>query len=486
MLRIYRKDALIIFCLLAFVYGYFFQGGGWNANSRFDLIFAIVQERSLSIDNYQDQPATATGDKALFDGHYYSDKAIGPAVVGAIVYVPLYWMKRIFNRVSLPTVKIILTFVVIGLPSAIAGALIYILCLYLSKSRFRAYLVTLTIALGTMSLPFSITFFSHQFTASLLFSAFFMIFFLKERPEVGKNWYLFLIGLLLGWALISEYPSVVIILVLIFYYFYIVLRDRAYRNFRSIVFPTLGGSIPVLLLLIYNKLCFGNFLSIGYENLNNPLFGPAMKQGIMGVQWPNLSVLYYMTFHPLMGLFWESPALLLFILGAVFMFLERRYRFEAILATWIIVSYLVFMSGYFLWWGGTVFGPRHIVPILPFFCILLAFVPKRFSWSLVVLSIISIGQMIIVAASNILAPETMVRKISSLSFFEYSNIYSFCLKQLMEGNFGWNLGHQLLGLNSWSSLIPLFIVMVGVTIFFFWYPMNSFHRRRYQSEISQH
>jgi len=63
----YYKDALIVFCLLAFVFNYFFQGGGSNGNSRFDLIFAIIQEGRLTIDDFQLQNATYTGDKAIFN-----------------------------------------------------------------------------------------------------------------------------------------------------------------------------------------------------------------------------------------------------------------------------------------------------------------------------------------------------------------------------------------------------------------------------------
>jgi hypothetical protein len=78
MIRIYKKDAFIIFILLAFSYAYFYQDGGANANSRFDLIFAAVQEGRLYIDSYHDVEDTQTIDKAYFNGHYYSDKAIGP------------------------------------------------------------------------------------------------------------------------------------------------------------------------------------------------------------------------------------------------------------------------------------------------------------------------------------------------------------------------------------------------------------------------
>jgi len=62
----YRKDALIIFFLLAFTFGYFYQIGGWKWNSRFDLIFAIVREGRLTIDTFQHQLGTNTRRQSLF------------------------------------------------------------------------------------------------------------------------------------------------------------------------------------------------------------------------------------------------------------------------------------------------------------------------------------------------------------------------------------------------------------------------------------
>ena len=271
MVRQYRRDGLILFCLLAFVYAYFYQYGSWNANSRFALIFAIVREGRLTIDSFHNRESTETGDKAYYNGHYYSDKAIGPAIVGAAFYAPMYWIKQTFNRISELKAKMILTFLVDGLPSAIAGSLIYILCLYLSKSRFRAYLVTLTITLGTMYLPYSVVFFSHQFSSSLIFSAFFVIFLLKEKLVKWKGWYSFLIGLFLGWALISEFPTVAIIIPLLFYYFAIVWKNHPHDHLRLIVLPALGGFVPVLLQLLNNKLCFGNFFRSRIQVLTIPL-----------------------------------------------------------------------------------------------------------------------------------------------------------------------------------------------------------------------
>ena len=474
--RTYRKDALVIFLLLAFFFAFFYQDGAWNGNSRFGLIFASVQERRLSIDHYYNEEGTKTGDLSTYNGHYYSDKAIGPAVIGAIFYAPISWAQHIFHHPSQETVKVILTFLVIGLPSAIAGSLMYILCLYLSRSRIRSYVITLAITLGTLYLPYSVTFFSHQLTSSLLFSAFFIIFFLKESHGKTKGGYLFLIGLLLGWAFISEYPSAVIILALGIYYFYAVRKEQSGRRVRAILLPLLGGLIPVLLQLVYNRVCFGSFFSLGYSNLDNQYFSSSMSQGVMGIHWPSLSALYYMTLHPAMGLFWESPVLILAVFGAIRMFHQKQYRSEAFLAIGIILSYMIMISGYYMWWGGYALGPRHLIPILPYFCILLAFVPRRFNLPLAGLGLLSIGQMLIGAASTVQVPDTMVVQLNSLGYFAYSNLYSFCLPQLLKGNFTQNLGHRFLHLNSWSSLIPLFVVFAGVTLFFFWNEMRSLRR----------
>ena len=69
--------------------------------------------------------------------------------------------------------------------------------------------------------------------------------------------------------------------------------------------------------------------------------------------------------------------------GHGFIFAQRRYREEAILAACIICSYFVILSGYYMWWGGYAVGARHIIPALPFFCLFLVFVPKKLNWPFV-------------------------------------------------------------------------------------------------------
>jgi hypothetical protein len=474
--RGYRQDALVIFLLFAFLFAYFIQDPGWNENSRFDLIFASVEEKTLSIDHYYNAPGTETGDHAYVNGHYYSDKAIGPAVLGVLIYQPLLWIHDLTGHIEPTTMKEILTFMVIGLPSAIAGTLIYLLCLYLSRKRLRSFLITLGITLGTLYFPYSGAFFSHQLTSSLIFSVFFLMFFIKEKIIQPKGILLFLIGLLMGWAFISEFQSLVILFPLAIYYLVILWKNPAQPRGRSILWPVLGALIPIALQLIYDQICFGNPFSIGYQNLDNYQFKSSMGKGLMGIGVPDLQVLFYMTFHPTLGLFWQSPVLILAFAGVVFGLHQRNYRGEILMAIWIIVSYLVMMSGYFMWWGGYALGVRNIIPIIPFFCLLLVFLPDAFNWPLAGLGLISAGQMFLAAATTIEIPDDHISQLATMKFFQYSNIYNYCLQQFSLFKFNTNLGNHLLKLKYGYSLIPFFVVFLVMILIFFRKEILSHHK----------
>jgi hypothetical protein len=457
----YQKDALLVFLLLAFTYAYFYQDASDNGDSRLGLTFAMVQERRLTIDTFQARHGLTTADKAFYNGHYYSDKAIGTSLLAAVFYLPLYgftWLTH--YQFPLQLTKYFLTFFTIGLISAFAGSLMYVLCKHISGDRAQAFLVTMAIALGTMSMPYSIVFYGHQLAAALLFCAFFMIFRLKVLPETYGKVSVFLIGFMLGFSLITEYTTFLIVLPLGLYYLSVIYRQQPARRLSSFLLPVIGGLIPLGIFFIYNTLCFGGPFTLGYSLSDSQFFREKMAQGLMGISWPRLNVLYYMTLFPAQGLFWQSPVLILALIGFYFMFRAREYRIEAVVATLAFCSFLIVNSGYYMWWGGWAFGIRGIIPMLPFLCLPLAFVPRRLNLLLVVLTIISIAQMLIVAASNVQVPDDFIANMGKLGYFEYSTIYNYCLDLLLRGKYAFNLGHNLLGLKNPMSLLPL----VGVNL----------------------
>jgi hypothetical protein len=461
----YTKRAFLVFILLAFMYGYYFQDPQSNGNTRLGLIFAIVQEGRLTIDSYYDTPATQTSDIAFNNGHYYSDKAIGTSMIGVLFYAPMYLLMKLTGfQLSLLQIKYLLTLFVVGIPSAFAGSLLFILCETISKNVLKAYLATIAITLGTMVLPFSDIFFGHQLAGALLFSSFFLIFQLKIKPElISKPAYLSLIGFLLGMAFITEYTTAVMVLVLGVYTIYILFKRLSFQGIRSsIMLIVLGGILPIAILMIYNTLCFGNPFSIGYEHLANE-YQASMAQGFMGISWPQPIVLFYLTFHPARGLFWQSPVLLMSLVGLFYLWRDKTFRLEAIVITIAFISFLLINAGYYMWWGGASFGPRHLIPMLLFLSIPLVMLPKRLNALVIVLCTISIGQMIIPLAGNTLAPDNYFIQNRLLSFFGYSSIYSSSLQQLLKGYFAYNLGEKILGLKKWMILVPNILAVLVVS-----------------------
>ena len=86
------RHAILIGVVALVSYAYFYSAGGWNQNTRFDFVRAVVERGSLSIDAYQEN----TGDKAVKDGHYYSDKAPGQPLLA----VPVAFALRAVSKVA--------------------------------------------------------------------------------------------------------------------------------------------------------------------------------------------------------------------------------------------------------------------------------------------------------------------------------------------------------------------------------------------------
>src|SRR5688572_27146619 len=91
-----RKEFLrlaLIFAIALVAFCYFNRDNNrrdHSVESRMALVKALVEERRFEIDSFHNS-LFSTSDKALYKGHYYSDKAIGISLLGAIVYKVLLW-----------------------------------------------------------------------------------------------------------------------------------------------------------------------------------------------------------------------------------------------------------------------------------------------------------------------------------------------------------------------------------------------------------
>jgi hypothetical protein len=348
----------IVFALTLLSYAYFYQGGGPNQFSRFGLTVALAKQQRVDIDSYHDW----TFDKAHKDGHYYCDKAPGLSLLAAPSYaacLPVieHWTEpgsRAWVNLSL----YVMTVLSVSLPVAVAMATFY------QRARVEAgpamaFWVTIALALGSPLAVYASLFYSHALCAALLWIAFVLL--TPDTP--GKTlplWRAALAGFLAGWATLGEFPAALLTVLL---FVYLCLAFRSWRAALSFV----AGGLPTLALLIaYNLAAFGRPMVSGYQYHVVEEFREQMSQGCMGIIGPSVSSFEGVLLLPFRGLLWFWPFFCCVIAAGLLLIARRQLRGPTLLAAVMVAVYLLFGCSYYLWSGGAAYGPRHVIPCLPF------------------------------------------------------------------------------------------------------------------------
>jgi hypothetical protein len=466
------KEILFVFLILGSAYGYFFSQHDSNTNARLALVKAIVEEKRLEIDTFHDG-VLDTIDKAYYNGHYYNDKAIGTSLLGVPVYYLILKISILFNHViKISQFRSLLTLFAISLPNALLATSLYQFvkdATEANSSRF-SLLITLAVCLGTPLYLYSSTYYSHSLTGFLLFAVFYFWFSMQQEGNISLM-RTGLSGLILGFSIITEYPAAIIVLILGCYILWVMWKQKQLLDKKVILALIAPAFLPLGILAVYNYSIFGNPFALAYMHESAAQFSNTMQTN-MGFGLPNLQALFYMTFHTTMGLFWQSPVLLLAFPGWVIMWRSKKYRAEAIFSFITILAFFLILSGYYFWWGGLAFTPRFIIPSLPFFAIPLAFLGQKYYKILFALTLVSIAQMFIVTSTIYYGLYNMLVNVSTDHFyamFENSTIYSIYWPNFLSGQLVLNKGTSLFGLQGYSSLIPLLfieVVLLGSFILF--------------------
>ena len=116
-----RRLALVGAVLLS-AYAWFYQGGGWNQNSRFALTRALVEQGSVRLDatgRYEGREVT--GDRVRRGRHVFTDKAPGASIFAApAVAVARALLPGGETRGRLATLSWVATVAAAGVPTALA------------------------------------------------------------------------------------------------------------------------------------------------------------------------------------------------------------------------------------------------------------------------------------------------------------------------------------------------------------------------------
>lgn len=362
---------------------------GWNVNTRLAVVVSIVEFGTFSIDGLHDSPEYFTNDKAYFEERFYSDKIFGVSLLA----LPFYWI--LYNLGSLVgwvpgvgQINYLLTLAAVKLPAALAVGVLWRLGCRLGLASWQSLLIALGTFLGSLWHGYSSIFMPYATGITACLFALELILFPKHEQLTLLT--SLAVGLLSGFALLCDLIFVIAVFFLALLYLGRFAWERGIWNPQPSATSTSwlnlaavvgGGLVFPLLFMAYSVSIFGT-LTIPYQYEYLEEFRVAMSQGVMGVKTPRLEVMYFLTLHPFRGLFFWSPWILLALWGAGESIARRdsQGRILGLLVCGNFVGYLLFNSGYYMWWGGFGMGPRLMLPafaVLPIGLMLFLQRPSR-------------------------------------------------------------------------------------------------------------
>jgi hypothetical protein len=391
-----RRIEVALFLIPFLTFAYFYQGSDQSTAARFDLMRAIVERHTLSVDGYS---VFNSADIIQLNGHYYSAKAPGAAFMGLAQWLivtralkplmahdgALYWALATYLTIIFST-----------------GLIVSLMCVFAWRfARFfgvqagRAAVIALVLAFGTIVFPYATEMTGEPIAAACAFISFYLLATQVMVPEPGRA---MVAGALAGCAVLCDFPAILIAAVLAGYAF-VRLADR--REF--IAFAAGAGAIAVL-MLAYNKAAFGNPLFFSYEAYKLPGNSqfPEQAKGFVGLTYPRPDILWNTLFDAQRGLLYCNPVMVLVLPALGFFRYRRAFRAEFFVVLLAIVSMILFNASYgesiVSWGGGTATGPRQIVAAIPVMVLALAFIPAEWDWIFGALAVASVFAMLMATA----------------------------------------------------------------------------------------
>ena len=357
MISLERRVALLLGIILFVSYAYFFQGGGWNPNSRLDLTRAWAEQHTLAIDDYVGN----TGDWAYFNGHYYANKAPGLSLLA----VPVWIATDILLPSTTLDARAWWTNVFVNaLPASLLGVCLFVTLGWLGVSSIHARVgATLAYGLGTLAFPYATAFYAHQPAAVFGFASFAAL--VRAKQTDDKYAWALGAGVLAGMSVLMEMSCLIIPVVL-------GLWLAIGRDARRLGFFILGGIPLPAVLMLYGWMAFHDPLA-RWTRWANPNVEVRVNGNLFG--WPSPTRIYRLLLSGYRGLLFTSPVLILAAVG--WPVLRRARPAAAFICAGIVLAFVLLIASFYAWHGGWAPGARYLVPCLPFAAVPMAFAFER-------------------------------------------------------------------------------------------------------------
>jgi hypothetical protein len=332
----------------------------WNDASRVATVQSLVESGSFVIDNTLFAPVT--GDKVFIHGHFYSEKPPATALLGAVVYWPLYHIGLKLDT-GTNVAFYIMTLLTIKVPWLLGTLAFYYALRFTGLNEQQRVLASVPLGFASLYFSWSSVFNNHGLAAAFLSIG--LCFFLKARHEQNIRRDLAISGFSLSLACSADIPTGVFYAGFLVY----ILCDRNLRPYVVYyVLPTLLTVVPELAVnySIHDSIVPVQIVRSYFEYPGSPWIGSDELSG-MRVNDPGFIASYaFLTLIGPKGFLVYNPFLFVALWGLIRVIRQR----DAAYAEGLVVAVGSGIIAAYYWltttnYGGFSYSVRWFVPLLP-------------------------------------------------------------------------------------------------------------------------
>jgi hypothetical protein len=284
--------------------------------------------------------------------------------------IPFYYLGLVLDLSPITTLALFFNPLIISLTAVV----IFCTSVEVHRSKKIAFLLSLIFSVCSFVWPYNSTFWVQPLQALTLASSVYLIIrtqhhdraYLCHYTDIKLNHKRFIFsasaGFFLGLSIFAHPTSLIFLPAILIFSFFRVMRHDL-KNFMLLVMVL---AAMLLLVGLVNHLRFNSFTEFGYGYFST-LEAHNGWAGLVGL-----------LISPGAGLVFYLPLAVLLPLGAKYMYKQNAALFflyaYIITANWIYVGTLSFGAEPISWSGGVAWGPRYLIPVLPFIMIILGFV----------------------------------------------------------------------------------------------------------------
>jgi hypothetical protein len=272
-------------------------------------------------------------------GDLYAKKA--PLV--AWLAVPIYALAGLARAGQVQAALLLNALVV-----ALAGGVVFRFARRLGYGAGVAVWAALLFGLGTSALVYGKYLFSEP-VAGLGFLLAAEAVWRVRNKETSAGRVMALGGLGLGAAVLTN-PVNAVFVPIFFAALVIPFQAASLRSVGKLLWPL---ALALAAMAFWNAARFGNPFVAGYHFESGEGFTSPLRISLPG-----------MLFSPARGLVWFVPATFLALAGAASF--ARRHTWLAVMSLVLIAGHVLIFSAWWMWWSGWGWGPRFLVPSMPF------------------------------------------------------------------------------------------------------------------------